>query len=254
MIVGNTAGFDGGGINCTVNSEVAFVNNTLSRNGAGGYGGGFFSGWYTSSKLTNNILWGDTASLDGDEAYSLSETFGIAYSDVDGGWQGLGNIDTDPLFRPDYRLMSRECGDSLDSPCIDAGSPNISDNFLDCLWGLGTAASDVGAFGGGNSSQPDAVGVYPDEAPAPRKLAVSQNYPNPFNSQTEISYVVSRPGRVTLEIFDILGRRIEAITNENQQAGYHKIAWDATGLPSGVYFYRISDGEFSATRRMLLVK
>jgi len=73
----------------------------------------------------------------------------------------VGNIDVDPLFRDpangDFHLMSTACGDPYDSPCIDAGDPSITDDFLDCMYGLGTSISDMGAYGGGCSYVPGDV-------------------------------------------------------------------------------------------------
>jgi hypothetical protein len=90
--------------------------------------------------------------------------------------------------------------------------------------------------------------ILPDEY-----LTVS-NYPNPFNAQTIIKYNLPRQCDLALEIFDILGRKIESIEKSNQSAGLGQIIWDASSEPSGVYFYRLSAGNEQKTGRMVLLK
>jgi hypothetical protein len=80
------------------------------------------------------------------------DSLDIAYAVVEGGWHGIGCIDLDPLFRDpesgDYHLSSTQWKGAADSPAIDAGNPAMTDAKLDCDWGLGTAAADMGAYGG----------------------------------------------------------------------------------------------------------
>jgi hypothetical protein len=80
------------------------------------------------------------------------------------------------------------------------------------------------------------------------------NYPNPFNPTTIISWYSSIDGFVTLDIFDILGRRIEILVNENKLSGNHYIEFDGQNLPSGIYFYKIQTGDFINIRKMVLQK
>jgi hypothetical protein len=81
-----------------------------------------------------------------------------------------------------------------------------------------------------------------------------QNYPNPFNPTTQISYNITKPGLVRLEIFSILGAKLETIVNESQSIGVHKIEFDASHLSSGMYIYRITAGNFMQQKKMLLMK
>ncbi len=83
---------------------------------------------------------------------------------------------------------------------------------------------------------------------------LSQNYPNPFNPSTVISYSISQEERVVLKIYDTLGREISTLVNSNQEAGKHTVSWNASGLPSGIYFYSIKVGAFSKTKKMILQK
>ena len=87
----------------------------------------------------------------------------------------------------------------------------------------------------------------------PEEFSVS-NYPNPFNPETEIHYTLPVNANVTLEIYNIVGQRIAILMNEMQDSGYHLVTWNASDIPSGVYFYRIVAGEFTATNKMILMK
>jgi hypothetical protein len=93
----------------------------------------------------------------------------------------------------------------------------------------------------------------------PREFALHNNYPNPFNPTTRLRYDLPYNGRVTLRIYDILGRIISTVVDEVQDAGYKSIDWTAIDdcggpLSAGVYFYRIEVGNYSAVKKMLLIK
>lgn len=89
----------------------------------------------------------------------------------------------------------------------------------------------------------------------PGKYALSQNYPNPFNPTTKINFELPKDAKVTIQIYDMTGRLINSlIDNQSFNAGYHTIDFNATNLASGTYFYRITAGEFFATKKMQLVK
>ena len=83
---------------------------------------------------------------------------------------------------------------------------------------------------------------------------LAQNYPNPFNPTTTIQYSLMKPGLVTLAIYDILGRRIALLVNQNESAGMHTVNFDASKFTSGVYFYRIESGSFTSVKKMMLLK
>ena len=94
---------------------------------------------------------------------------------------------------------------------------------------------------------------------APTKVALDQNYPNPFNPETTIGFDLPIEGQVSLVIFDMLGRQVTRLLNEDRGAGHHKIRWNASNLASGTYFYILKaegrDGEMVLLRnRMVLVK
>ncbi len=84
--------------------------------------------------------------------------------------------------------------------------------------------------------------------------ALASNYPNPFNPSTEIRFTLPEASAVSLVVYDVMGREVERLLDKTLGAGYHEARWDATGLPSGVYLYRIEAGSFAQTRRMTLLK
>ncbi len=88
----------------------------------------------------------------------------------------------------------------------------------------------------------------------PIEYNLSQNYPNPFNPSTTISYSVINSDLVQIKVYDILGREVKILVNELKQAGTYEIQFDATGLASGIYLYRIESGSFVQTKKMILLK
>jgi hypothetical protein len=84
--------------------------------------------------------------------------------------------------------------------------------------------------------------------------ALIQNYPNPFNPSTQIAYSIKETGFVSLKVFDILGREVASLVNEEQNAGVHTVQFNASHFSSGIYFYRLESGSFVQTNKMMLLK
>jgi len=85
-------------------------------------------------------------------------------------------------------------------------------------------------------------------------VKLHQNYPNPFNPTTTIRYDLPKPTLVRLSVYDILGREVAVLVNRGINAGAYEVKFDAMGLASGMYFYRLTAGSFVQTRKMLVVK
>lgn len=97
------------------------------------------------------------------------------------------------------------------------------------------------------------------EMPVPKNLPakdyeLGQNYPNPFNPATSISYSLPAAGTVNLSIYDIMGEKITTLANTYSSAGKHTLLWDASGLKTGVYFYRLTAGDYVKTKKMVYIK
>jgi uncharacterized lipoprotein YddW (UPF0748 family) len=115
--------------------------------------------------------------------------------------------------------------------------------------GIGTSGwSSVNSF---RTAQ--VVAVERDEA-LPKEYSLSQNYPNPFNPTTTIQFTVPQNGRVSVKVYDVLGREEATLVDEEMPAGAYRVTWNAATAASGVYFYRIVAGSFTATKRMVLVR
>jgi len=100
------------------------------------------------------------------------------------------------------------------------------------------------------------VGVTGDwtEDNLPLDYALFQNYPNPFNASTVINYHLTVDGHVKLEVYNTLGQKVATLVDERQEAGYKSVRWDASEVSSGLYFYKLTTGDFTEIKRMMLVK
>jgi len=99
-----------------------------------------------------------------------------------------------------------------------------------------------------------ATGVTAAPDGAPTSFRLEQNYPNPFNPTTNIVYDVPSQSRVTLTVLDVLGRELAVLVDQVQSPGRYKAIFDASGLASGVYFYRLASGSFVQVHRMMLLR
>jgi flagellar hook assembly protein FlgD len=93
----------------------------------------------------------------------------------------------------------------------------------------------------------------------PTTFALSQNYPNPFNPNTEIKYQLPKDSRVVLSIYNVMGQEVVTLVDAGLKAGYYTATWNArdargTEVSAGIYFCRLQAGEFSQTRKMVLIK
>ena len=88
----------------------------------------------------------------------------------------------------------------------------------------------------------------------PGEFTLAQNYPNPFNPTKQIMYGLPQQSRVRLTIYNVLGQEVATLVDEEQEAGSYQVRFDARGLASGIYFYRLQAGEFVETKNLLLVK
>ncbi len=103
---------------------------------------------------------------------------------------------------------------------------------------------------------PDTIAVDLDMSGAgiPSEYSLLQNYPNPFNPATTIGYTLPVGGRVRLSVFNVIGQEVAVLVDGDQEAGYGEVVFDASFLPSGVYLYKITAGDFSDSRKMLLLR
>jgi len=104
-------------------------------------------------------------------------------------------------------------------------------------------------------SKSDSFTAAVGDCPVPVSgFTLSQNYPNPFNATTTIYYQVPAHSHVKLEVYNLLGQKVATLVDERQQVGYKSVNWDASEVSSGLYFYKLTAGDYIETRRMMLVK
>ena len=96
--------------------------------------------------------------------------------------------------------------------------------------------------------------IYGNPPSLPLDYVLYQNYPNPFNPSTTIQYSIPKKSIVTLKVYDILGNEVASLVNEDKSIGSYEGKFDGTGLPSGIYFYRLQAGSFVETKKMVLMK
>jgi len=88
----------------------------------------------------------------------------------------------------------------------------------------------------------------------PSEYGLDQNYPNPFNPSTEIRYQLPEDNHVKLQVYDILGNLVTTLVDQQMEAGYHNVIWNANRLASGVYFYTLRSGSYVSTKKLMLLK
>ena len=100
----------------------------------------------------------------------------------------------------------------------------------------------------------DLIVSVDDEAKLPVSYALSQNYPNPFNARTAINFALPQASDVNLSIYNMLGQKVATLVDGQLPAGNHSVNWDASEVATGVYFYKITAGDFSEIHQMTLLK
>lgn len=88
----------------------------------------------------------------------------------------------------------------------------------------------------------------------PTTTTLMNAYPNPFNPETRIRYELNKDQHVSLKIYDVLGKEVITLVDDTKNAGYYEVSFDASGLPSGIYFYRMQSGEYVSVKKLLLLK
>jgi hypothetical protein len=252
--------FNGSVAGNRIENNVIFGNSATGSggSGAGGRGGGMIAVFGATINTRNNIVWGNTQTTDG-QVGTASGTALVSYSDVEGGFTGVGNINMPPLFADTSFYLQAS------SPCIDNGDTSLAFNDPAdpgnpgfAKWpARGGLRNDIGAYGGPVSRIIASVLTSvegKEEEGVPVHYHLSQNYPNPFNPSTTISYQLPAPAGVSLKVYDILGREVATLAEGATQSGTFTARWDAGGNASGVYVYKLTAGEYSEMKKLILMK
>jgi subtilisin family serine protease len=250
VMAGNTGQFWGGAVHLQGNTATTLANNTLFGNDGSLTGGG---GLYVSSgtpAVNNNIVAFNTGAtgtnangmvfLSPPLSLSCNDVFGndgANYSGVPDPTGSNGNISVDPLF----------CDSAGGNFNLAPESPCAPDNSGGC--GL------IGAMMAGCGMSP----VPEEDGTVPVAFKVDQNFPNPFNPSTTIRFTLPSSGRTRVAIFDVAGRHVKTLVDEDMPAQSHQVVWtgdDAGGrsVAAGIYFYMVTNGDNRSVGRMALVK
>ncbi len=199
--------------------------------------------------LYNNIVYGnENIFFMGGQIYEGKPMY-IRYNDIEGGYDGEGNIADDPAF---YGYGSNPFLLSDDSPCIDsgtldvpyvampetdfAGNPRIHDGLI-----------DIGCY------EWNTTGISVEPPNSNRKTSIKV-YPNPFYYQTRIAFVVPDEGRVKIMLYNARGQKVTTLIDEGLPAGEHVMQWDGTSLKTGIYFCHLEASGQSATTKIMVLE
>jgi hypothetical protein len=239
--------------NITYPGKAVLVNNTIVHNTATSGGGIYVH--ESTAEVMNTIIWGNQAPNEA-AINTYNSSIDVAYCDVQGRWTGMGNINLEPQFESGETLYHL----SSSSPCVNTGIDSMLLGGIMCHCPCTDFEGNSRPFPG---TPPDMgwdetdvpVGIQPvPVAGIPESYALSQNYPNPFNPSTTLKYELPRASHVTLTVYDLLGREVTTLVNAIEKPGYKSVEWNASGVASGVYFYRLQAGNFVQTRKLLLLR
>nr|NQU92672.1 S8 family serine peptidase [Bacteroidota bacterium] len=222
LISGNHADNNGGGIYCSSHASPTMLNVTISGNSAVNSGGGIYSESSFNPVVLNSIVWNNIPN-------EISGPISITYSDIQGGWVGVGNIELDPIFTGtgDYPFSLSD-----ESPCVNAGTPDTTGLNLPELDLAGNpriygGRIDMGAY----ENQEVVVGVKEFEVQS-SEFEV-RCYPNPLTEYITIEYNVPQDEKVVISVYNHVGQLIEEHIPENGKKGKYRVVWKAIGLPCG---------------------
>jgi hypothetical protein len=249
VLSGNFAALWGGGLNYQGNGAGSISGNTLFGNDAPGTGGGGMYVNLASPAINNNISAFNTGGVTyGNGMALLATPSSLSCNDVYGNanldYSGLpdptgtnGNISVDPLF---CNSGSGNLNVTDVSPCAPANSGGCG--LIGALTsGCGVSPVEEGEFG------------------VPAAFVVDQNFPNPFNPRTTIQFAIPSSGPTRVTVFDVAGRHIKTLVDEDLPAQTHRVVWSGEddggrGVAAGVYFYMVTNGANRSVGRMALVK
>ncbi len=160
-----------------------------------------------------------------------------------------GTQDNGIWVTSDYGAIWVQVNEGLTSVSTDVNALIVSGSYLYAGRG-GNSVSAWGVFRRPLSE----MSVELIDSQLPENFGLKQNYPNPFNPSTKIEFQIPSSAFVELKVFDLLGREVATLANEEMQPGNYETTFDGEGLASGVYFYRLQAGEFGQTRKLLLQK
>ena len=189
--------------------------------------------WYTNFAGDNPYsdyfrVW---ISEDDGQTWNLVQTFGPA---SESGWAVHKFAVNDFITPTDSVRIRFEVSDLGGGSVVEAGIDAVYVELIDC--------------------EPIGISDHESGSAIPQEYELVGSYPNPFNASVTISYNLPRTSEVRLEVYDILGQKVATLVNQALPAGYHQVTWDAGDKATGMYFYRLDTGDFTDSKKMLLLK
>jgi len=210
---------------------------------------------YNANNISGNLsfeIWSDNGGLPGTK---LGNTVNYDATNLDLSWNyiNLQSSNVSVSSGTDYHIVTYFTAGSATGFMLDDGNVDNRSSVYS------SSSSTWGAFNYDLRIRPiiatdkSLVGIE-ESASLPQRFELYNNYPNPFNPTTIIKYELPKAGLVNLKIYDILGREVMTLVNNEQSPGVYKIPFKGENLSSGVYFYRIQAGSFVQSKKMILLK
>jgi photosystem II stability/assembly factor-like uncharacterized protein len=193
--------------------------------------------WYPRGSSTPNDLY-DVSFRNPTDGIAAGKDGVVRYT-TDGGYSWYQDTYLSGLTTRDIVSIARV--DSNTASCLTVNNFNRDSQGADTTFFLSV------------SSEPF-VGVNDDENLTLSEFRLEQNYPNPFNPSTKINYAIPQPSFVTLIVYDVLGNEVATLVNEEKNSGNYQVDFSGYGLSSGVYYYTLKAGNYSETRKLVLLK
>lgn len=224
--------FDGSGVGNACFGDTVQIRSMIFAGNKGG-----FKTTNTGSNFTNALAWIQTTAFN----------------------NRIYTINNDAMLTNPYGFSNGNWTPMSGSPALTGGNftyPNLTDVFF-------TPTTYVGAFAQGSdwtatwsqfSPETYTIGIKQIASEVPQAFTLKQNYPNPFNPSTKINFSLPKAGIVTLKVYDITGKEVANLVNQNLSVGTYEYDFNASNLTSGIYFYTLKTGNFTETKKMMLVK
>jgi hypothetical protein len=149
-----------------------------------------------------------------------------------------------------WAAIYNDAANGIDSAFVVQVAPNTGNVYVTgSSYGTPSSGYDIVTV---KYSQPVSVNNHNSNLPV--KFELYQNYPNPFNPKTIINYDLPKDSYVKIKVTDMLGREVATLVNQPMKAGENKVEFDGSNYPSGVYFYKLQAGDFTQTKKLILLK
>ena len=182
--------------------------------------------------------------------YNCSVTIGSTKYNTLPDWQAKGEDLLSISEMPNFKAPDLHIDESIPTNLESHGTPIAGIDVDFDGETRDTVSTDIGA----DEFKGTTIVAVNDKVMQPLEFKLEQNYPNPFNPSTTIKYSIPQAAFVSLKVYDLLGREVASLINDEKPAGYYEVKWNGENFASGIYFYKIEAGSFVETKKMILIK